>query len=276
MKSSLLGLLLLPTLALAFEPLNTDDAGTVKASGNQIEQYFFFINRAEGPQSVDIITPGEEYAGNVDARALPFTYTRGLSETVEASFSTTYYNQPSGNYSNFANYVLASKWRFHEDSKNRYALAIKPTIALPASKQQQINGLGLAALNYGVNFIASKYWDELELHINASYMRAPYNTNYSIGHTADSIRTNIFLISIAPVWSVYQNLKLALDIGATTNPPTSSQNISHYALIAAIYSLNGSVDLGLSYMRTGLNYGETFAVQQVGATRSEIGLTWRF
>ena len=107
-------------------------------------------------------------------------------------------------------------------------------------------------------------------------MRAPYNTNYSIGHTPDNIRTNIFLLSIAPVWSVYQNLKLALDLGATTNPPTNSQNLSYYALVAGIYSLSDSVDLGLSYMRTGMNYGETFAVQQAGATRSEIGLTWRF
>jgi len=43
-------------------------------------------------------------------------------------------------------------------------------------------------------------------------MRSPYNTNYSIGYTSDNIRTNIFLLSIAPVWSVYQNLKLAVDI----------------------------------------------------------------
>jgi hypothetical protein len=276
MKSFLLGLLLLPTLAFAFEPLNTDDAGTVKAGGNQIEQYFFFINRADGGQSTDILTPGEEYSGNADARAFPFTYTRGLSDTVEASFSTTYYNQPNGNYSKLANYVLATKWRFHEDSENRYAMAIKPTVVLPASKQQQVNGLGLAALNYGVNFITSKYWDEIELHINASYMRAPYNTNYSIGHTADNSRTNIFLVSVAPVWSVYQNIKLALDFGATTNPPTTQQYWSYYALVAGIFSLTDSVDLGVSYMRTGMNYGEAFGAQQAGSTRTELGITWRF
>jgi len=276
MKSFLLGLLLLPTLAFAFEPLNTDDAGTVKAGGNQIEQYFFFINRADGGQSTDILTPGEEYSGNADARAFPFTYTRGLSDTVEASFSTTYYNQPNGNYSKLANYVFATKWRFHEDSENRYAMAIKPTVVLPASKQQQVNGLGLAALNYGVNFITSKYWDEIELHINTSYMRAPYNTNYSIGHTADNSRTNIFLVSIAPVWSVYQNIKLALDVGATTNPPVTQQYWSYYALVAGIFSLTDSVDLGVSYMRTGMNYGEAFAAQQAGSTRTELGITWRF
>ena len=276
MKPFLLGLLLLPTLALAFEPLNTDDAGTVKAGGNQIEQYFFFINRAGGDQSADILTPGEEYSGNTNARAFPFTYTRGISETVEASFATTYYSQPNGSYSRFSNYVFATKWRFHEDSENRYALAIKPMVSLPTSKQQQVSGLGLAAFNYGVNFIASKYWDEVEVHMNASYIRSPYNTNYSVGYSADTFRTNILLLSIAPVWTVSQNLRLAFDIGVTTNPTASQQYSSQYALIAGIYSLTDNIDLGVSYMRTGLNFGETFAAQQAASTRSEVGITWRF
>ncbi|MBU3615733.1 hypothetical protein [Polynucleobacter sp. JS-Polo-80-F4] len=276
MKSLCLSLLLVPTLVFAFEPLNTDDAGTVKAGGNQIEQYFFSINRQGGSQQADIITPGEEYTGRTDAKAFPFTYTRGLSNQVEASISATYFNEPSGNYSKFANYVLASKWRFYEDEDLGYALAIKPTVVLPAGKQQQVAGLGLAAFNYGVNFIASKYWQDIELHLNAVYMRSPYNTNYSVGTTTDLNRTNIFLISVAPVWSISKNFKIALDIGAATNPPSSEQYLSHYALIAGIYSLTDSIDLGVSYMRTGSSYGETFASQQAGATRSEVGVTWRF
>lgn len=277
MKSFLLGLLLIPTLAHAFEPLNTDDAGTVKAGGNQIEQYFISINRPGGEgQTADIITPGEEYAGDVDARALPFTYTRGLSETVEASIAATYYYQPNGNYTRISNYVIATKWRFHEDLKNRYALAIKPMVVLPASKQQQVNGLGLAALNYGVNLIASKYWDEIEVHINASYMRSPYNTNYMIGHAADNSRTDIFLLSVAPVWAINHRVKLALDIGATTNPPATEQYLSQYALIAAIIALRDDVDLGISYMRTALNSSGFLSTQNIYSTRSEVGLTWRF
>ncbi|MBU3626077.1 hypothetical protein ICN48_07495 [Polynucleobacter sp. JS-Safj-400b-B2] len=276
MKSLCLSLLLIPTLVFAFEPLNTDDAATVKAGGNQIEQYFFSINRQGSSQQADIITPGEEYTGRIDAKAFPFTYTRGLSDQVEASISATYFNEPSGTYSKFANYVLASKWRFYEDENLGYALAIKPTVVLPAGKQQQVAGLGLAAFNYGVNFIASKYWQDIELHLNAVYMRSPYNTNYSVGTTTELNRTNIFLISIAPVWSISKNFKIALDIGAATNPPSSEQYLSHYALIAGIYSLTDSIDLGVSYMRTGSNYGETFASQQAGATRSEVGVTWRF
>lgn len=276
MKRLCLALLLVPMLSFAFEPLNTDDAGTVKAGGKQIEQYFFAINRNGSSQQSDLVTPGEEYSGTMDARAFPFTYTSGLTEEVEASFSTTYYNQPSGNYSRFSNYVFASKWRFYEDEEMGYAFAIKPTVVLPSSKQQQVAGLGLSAFNYGVNLIASKYWDGIEMHVNAMYMRSPYNTNYSVGMAMDPNRTNIFMLSIAPVWSVYKDLRLALDIGATTNPPSTEQYLSHYALVAAIYSLTDSVDLGLSYMRTGSYYSETFAAQQAGAMRTEIGVTWRF
>jgi hypothetical protein len=138
MKSLCLSLLLVPTQVFAFELLNTDDAGTVKAGGNQIEQYFFSINRQGSSQQADIITPGEEYTGRTDAKAFPFTYTRGLNDQVEASVSATYFNEPSGNYSKFANYVLASKWRFYEAGDQGYALAIKPTVVLPAGKQQQV------------------------------------------------------------------------------------------------------------------------------------------
>ena len=276
MKSLGYALILVPALALAFEPLNTDDAGTVKAGGNQIEQYFFSINRHGGDQQSDIVTPGEEYTGRTDAKAFPFTYTRGLSDSVEASFSTTYYNEPSGNYSKFSNYVFASKWRFFEDKQIGYAFAIKPIVVLPASKQQQVAGLGLAALNYGFNFIASKYWDSIELHLNAMYMRSPYNTNYSIGTTTDINRTNIFLLSLAPVWAAYKDLKLALDLGVTTNPSSSAQYLSQYALIAGIYSLTETLDLGISYMRTGGGLSETFGSQQASATRGEVGITWRF
>jgi hypothetical protein len=276
MKLVFLGLTLLASSAAAFEPLNTDDAGTVVAGGNQIEQYYFFINRAGGSQAADILTPGEEYSGSTDARAYPFTYTRGLSDTVEASFSTTYYTQPNGSFSRLANYVFATKWRFHEDDVNRYALAIKPMFILPATQQQQVAGLGLAAFNYGLNLIGSKYWNDIEIHANVSYMRSPYNTNYSIGRTADNSRTDIFLFSFAPVFTVTSGVRLALDIGTTTNPATSEQYLSFYSLVGAIYSLNQNLDIAASYMRTALNYGATVGIAGAGSSRTEVGFTWRF
>ena len=51
--------------AQAFEPLNTDDAGTVKKGGNQIEMYFYSINKVNQPTGPgqDTSSPGEEFLG---------------------------------------------------------------------------------------------------------------------------------------------------------------------------------------------------------------------
>lgn len=182
MRLTPLLLLLLPIVCNAFEPLNTDDAGTVANGKNQIEMYFFKTSNhgVEVTESENIIAPGEEYFGTQSARAFPFTYTRGLTDTVEASIGTTYFANPAGNYSPFANKVISLKWRFAQDEEAGWALAIKPTFTLPGTKQQQVNGLDLALPNYGVNFIGSQYWDQIEVHVNASYERTPYNTNYQI------------------------------------------------------------------------------------------------
>ncbi len=263
---------------MAFEPLNTDDAGTVKAGGNQIEQYYFSIIRHGNTSAapVDIVTPGEEYAGQDSARAYPFTYTRGLSETVEASIASTYYAQPSGNFTRLSNSAIGLKWRFLSDEENHYALAVKPTLIFPASQQQQVNGLGAAALNYGVNLIASRYWDRVEVHFNASYMRAPYNMNYSVGQSMDPNRLNLILISVAPVWTIIPGIRVALDIGATTNPPVPEQYLTNYALAALILSPIEDVDIGISAMRSAANYGTVVSANGPNATRTEIGVTWRF
>ena len=262
----------------AFEPLNTDDAGTVSMGSNQIEQYFFrTTSHGSGTAAnMDIITPGEEYFGVGDAKAFPFTYTRGLTENLEASVGTTYFSAPRGNYSPISNKVISMKWRFMEGDEKVWALAMKPSITLPGSPQQQIYGLNYAMPNYEFALIGSRYWDLIELHANISYTKALYNTNYLIGGGPSSNRTNIFFLSVAPVWRVSKTIKLALDAGMTTNPPSSEQSITSYALAAAIISITDEIDVGLSYMRSAVNPGDIFNSSGIGASRSEIGFTWRF
>lgn len=267
----------IPLSASAFEPLNTDDAGTIKAGSNQIEQYFFSIQHHGNTSApIDVITPGEEFDGQGNSKAFPFTYTRGLSDNLEASIASTYYTEPTGSFTRVSNSMIGLKWRFLSSENNHYAFAVKPTVTLPSSQQQQVYGLGLAAPNYGVNFIASGYWDSVEIHANASYIRAPYNTNYAVGRSLDPNRINILLFSIAPVWSITPQFKVALDIGATTNPPKPEQYFNNYLLAALIYSPTENLDIGLSAMRNAFNYGVALSGGGPNATRTEIGLTWRF
>lgn len=269
-------LLLIPLACKAFEPLNTDDAGTVPKGLNQVEQYFFTTASHGGgsANTVDIITPGEEYFGTQGAKAFPFTYTRGVADNVELSLGSTYFAAPRGGFSPVSNKVIAMKWRFAES--NEWGLAVKPSITLPGSPQQQVAGLDLALPNYGINLIASRYWDAVELHLNAMYSKSLYNTNYQIGTGVTENRTNIWFFSMAPVWRIANQLRLALDMGLTTNPPSAEQYLSNYALVAAIISVSDSLDIGISYMKSAANMGIIMSNSGINASRSEIGFTWRF
>ena len=128
-------LVLIPLSCKAFEPLNTDDAGTVAEGFNQIEQYFFTTASHGGgsANTADVITPGEEYFGGQGARAFPFTYTRGVSDNVELSLGSTYFAAPRSRFSPVSNKVIAMKWRFAENAQ--WGLAVKPSITLPGSPQ---------------------------------------------------------------------------------------------------------------------------------------------
>lgn len=271
-------LLMLPLSVSAFEPLNTDDAGTVPKDRNQIELYFFKtgVHGDSTANTVDLITPGEEYFGMDNAKAFPFTYIRGISENVEISLGATYFASPRGNYSPVANKIISLKWRFAEDQDGKWALAVKPSFTLPGSPQQQVQGLDLALPSYGVNFIGSRYWDKVEVHVNASYTNSPYNTNYLIGGSASPNRANIIFLSAAPVWTVAKGFRLALDFGITTNPPSNQQYLTSYALLVAIFSPLEQLDIGLSYMRSAENMGTALSNTGVSASRAEIGFTWRF
>jgi hypothetical protein len=262
--------------AQAFEPLNTDDAATVGYQVNQIEQYFYLLNNQTVGDISVINSNGEEFRGLGRATAAPFTYTRGLSETVEASFASTYYANPNGNYSPLSNYVLGLKWRFWGDGERGWAFAVKPTVTLPASTSQQAVGIGFASTNYEVNLISSYYWDQIHVHSNVSYARNPYNTNYPVSGSTEPLRTNAYAFSIAPVWVVNARWRLALDFGAGSNILLNANRFSDYGMVAALYSITPDVDLGLSIMRSAANFGTVFSGSGVYSLRSEAGVTWRF
>ena len=262
--------------AQAFEPLNTDDAATVGRNVNQIEQYIYVLNNKAAEDISVINSNGEEFKGLGRATAAPFTYTRSLSETVEASFSSTYYANPNGSYSPLSNYVLGLKWRFWGDGEKGWAFAVKPTVTLPATTSQQAVGIGFARTNYELNLISSYYWNQIHVHSNVSYARNPYNTNYPVSGSIEPLRTSAYALSIAPVWVVNTRWRLALDFGVGSNILLNANRFSDYGMVAAIYSITSDVDLGLSIMRSAANFGTVFSGSGIYSLRSEAGVTWRF
>jgi len=272
--------LFLMTRVQAFEPLNTDDAGTVKKGGNQIEMYFYSINKVNQPTGPgqDLSSPGEEFLGPGSTKSFPFTYTRGVAENVEIAIGTQYNATPrASDYSPFSNYTLNAKWRFWGEEGDSLNLAVKPILQFPVSKQQQLVGFGQAAFNYGGAFIASYYFNEaLEAHVNVGYMRSPYNVNYLNGGSASPLRLNIYSASIAPVWNVMDRFHLALDFGVQTSPPSTEQQSTMYGMVAAIIGLSESVDFGISMMRSAQNTGLVLVGNGPNSTRLDTGITWRF
>ena len=273
-------ILLSTTHALAFEPLNTDDAGTVGFNVNQIEAYFYSIT-AGGPNGeFSDISPGEEFVGSGNAKTFPLTFTRGLSDSTEASISTSYYALPRGQFSPISNYVFGFKWRFMGDGETGLSLAAKPSLTLPTGNNQQVAGLGNAATNYGLNMIGSYNWETIGVHLNMSYEREPYNVNHSVAGDLDPQRKNVIVFSIAPVWQAHPKLKLALDVGGGTNTPTASPTyMSTYAMAASIYSPLPALDFGIAYLVSGNNLSDTVSSSKSmrnGSDRFEIGVTWRF
>lgn len=278
---SILALALALAIALAFpvhafEPLNTDDAATIGRNVNQIEQYIYVLNNKAADGISVINSNGEEFRGLGRATAAPFTYTRGLSETAEVSFATTYYASPNGSYSPLSNYVLGLKWRFWGDGEKGWAFAVKPTLTLPASTSQQAVGLGMARTNYELNFISSYYWKKIHVHSNLSYARNPYNTNYPVSGSLEPLRTNAYAFSVAPVWVVNARWRLAVDLGVGTNILLNGNQFSDYGMVAAIYSITPDVDLGVSIMRSAADFATVFSGSGVHSLRSEAGVTWRF
>lgn len=262
---------------LAYSPLNTDDAGTTEPGVNQVEMYFFLINQYD-PNAVDLPTSstGEDYQGVGVARAFPMVYARGITQNMEISFSPTYYATPKGDMAPLANYTLAMKWRFYGDGQTGWNFGLKPQLILPASQTQQVYGLGNAMFNYGMTGLASRFWENAELHINATYIRANYNTNYMVGFSNAENRQNLFGFSVAPVWVPSPNYKVALDLGINTNPNEPEPTLTKYAMLAFIYLPTKDLEFGLSYQRNASNLSAIFDANSPYTSRFQAGLIWRF
>ncbi len=275
--ASTIGLLCMTSAALAYAPLTTDDAGTVGYQTTQIELYGNYI-RDHGAVDTRVDASGSfgTYEGTGPVIPTTLVYMRGLTEALDLYLGATYFRTPTGGFSPIANYNIGVKWRLYGDGENKFSFTFKPQIIFPATNTQQNYGLGNAALNYGALAIASYFWDNAELHANAGYMRAPYNTTESVKFSTDPNRTNLYSLSIAPVWRVTSEFKLALDTGINTNPAVADQSLINYVMLAAIYTPVKSVDIGVSVQRFATNMGTIFSGSGSYTNRFQAGITWRY
>ena len=247
---------LLPAIALAFQPLVTDDTGTQGARGNQLEAaYNRTVDKAPGAR--------------VMAHEAPFVYARGITDALDLYGGLARQriapDAPAATENGWGNPVVGAKWRFYDNPASKLSFAIKPELQLPVSDRREARGLGTARASYGVGLLMTRETGFGAVHANLVAERV----NYSDDTLNAAERRDLYRLSVAPVWDVAGNWKVALDAGLMTNPDLAARARMGYYELGAIYSPGKDLDLALGLIR---NVRDGPA----STTQATAGLTWRF
>jgi hypothetical protein len=244
----------LSSASLAFQPLITDDTGTQGAAGKQIE--------------VGFIDKQASLAGDT-TRTLPLVFTLGATETLDFYIGVTptmiRSNVPGVDADGLGNTALGIKWRFFENEESGTSLAVKPEVRLPVSSGNEAAGLGAGATSYGLTLILSQDVSFGAIHFNLAGGRDEFSAG-SLLPQSHSLRT-----SIAPVWDVNEQWKLALEVGHESVSRAGDTTTSQFVQLGAVFSPSKDLDFALGVLRN-----NDTATPQTSTTTATMGLTWRF
>jgi len=246
----------LSSAALALQPLITDDTGTQGDAGKQVE--------------VGFVDKQASLAGDTTrTRALPLVFTLGVTESLDLylGMSPTMIrsNVPGVDADGLGNTALGLKWRFFENEGSGTSLAVKPEIRLPVSSGGEAAGLGAGATSYGLALILSQEVSFGAIHFNLAGGRDEFSAA-SLLPQSNSLRT-----SVAPVWDINEQWKLALEVGSESVSSAGDTTTTQFVQLGAIYSPTKDLDLALGILRSNDN-----ASPQTSTTTATMGLTWRF
>ncbi|MBI3918060.1 MAG: transporter [Betaproteobacteria bacterium] len=229
-------LFLLPATAWAFQPLVTDDTGTQGAAGNEIEVAY---NRtsSKSPGTKDI------------THEVPLEWTRGITDALDLSVGLSRQRivptAPATAEHGWSNTFLGAKWRFYDDEPSKLSFALKPEIQFPVSRDKEVRGLGTARTSYSVGLLMTQETGLGAVHANLMAARV----NYADDVLNLAERRTLYRLSVAPVWDVAENWKLALDAGLMTNPDRAAKARMGYVELGVIYSPSTDLDFALGIVR---------------------------
>jgi len=242
--------------ALAFQPLITDDTGTQGAGGNQLE---FSFNEDRATAAGD----------TVRVQALPVVYTRGLSEAIDiyagTGFTLIRSSVPGFDSSGYGNSALGAKWRFYDDKESGTSFAIKPEIIFPVSDRRESAGLGTGKPSGNLTLILTQIVPFGAIHINTGIARDRFRDSMN---NPDATTTRA---SMAPVWDVTEQWKLALDVGTESTRYAGVSVHSNFFELCAVYSPDMDLDFDFGMVRRVDNDSPKTTTQS-----ASIGMTWRF
>lgn len=240
------------TSSSALQPLITDDTGTQGEGGNQLEVSYSHDRTRAGGETERV-------------HSVPVVYTYGLTDTVDVYAGIAYQRirVPGDDANGFSNTVIGAKWRFFENEDSGTSLAIKPEIAAPVSSHREEDGLGTGKTSGALTFILSQDVPFGSIHFNAGVGRDRFR------NSDDNATTKH--LSVAPVWDVSEQWKLAADFGVDWSRANGDTVRAKYGEIGAIYSANKDLDLAVGFIRTTDNDSPKAKTSTWTA-----GLTWRF
>ena len=242
--------------AFALQPLITDDTATQGDGGNQIE-LSFNEDRAKTSDSTE------------RTQVFPVVYTRGLSETIDvfAAFGHVRIrsNTLGGDANGTANPVLGAKWRFYENEDSKTSFAFKPEIFFPVSRTREDAGIGTGKTSGALTLILSQEFSFGAIHANAGVSR------FRFSDTLSNPDETLARLSLAPVWNVSEECKLAVDVGTWYGRSNENRVRTNFVEIGGIYSPDKDIDIALGLIRIQNNEHPRTTGNAVTA-----GLTWRF
>ncbi len=253
---ALSSLVTLSAPSLAFQPLVTDDTGTQGSAANQLEVAFSRERARIG-------------ADTERSRSLPIVFTRGISETLDLSvgFSREWIRSPgtAGDASGAGNPTLGAKWRFHESEAGATSWAIKAEVPLPASVASEGAGLGSGKVSGATTLIVTQTTAFGAIHANLGVARDRYR------ETSGQANTSTIRASIAPVWDLGEQWKLALDLGVESARAQGATLRSRFVELGVIYSPGKDLDFAVGIVRAFDDQNPRTRTDTVNA-----GATWRF
>lgn len=245
----------LPAAAAAFQPLVTDDTGTQGAGGNQLE--FGYTRNVEKEPGTRAITA-----------ALPFTYTRGLTNAVDVYAGGSYlrFSTTPGNAHNGSGNVLAGiKWRFYEHDAGKLSLAFKPEIRFAVSGSAEDRGLGNGKTNAGAALLLTRETGFGAIHANL----AVDGQRYALAGNRAVHRAMLWRLSVAPVFELDERWRIAFDAGLVTNPHRAEKPRMAYVEAGVIHAPHRNLDLAAGLIRDVDHQGHHVYTLTAG-------VTWRF
>lgn len=213
-----------PFAAFAAHPLITEDTGTQGTGKFQLEANTEHgYQDGDGSQTHTYITAATLSYGFRENADLMFT-----AQHSETNILTDGVLDSTGKGLN--DVALDVKWRFYD--KDGVSYGIKPGITFPTGDKNK--GLGAGKATYGAMLFSS-------------IEHEPWLFNWHVGykHNRNDVdeRENLWHASASIWYSIRENLKLAADIGADTNPDKSSSDRPRFLVLGAIYSPNDDMDL---------------------------------